>query len=528
VISGREALGVIQKTIVEEKARTSEVEARLEAASQGMLRIDQRRAQLLKELARMRVGLLAGGSSAGGVQGGYGDAITRLEAADRQVLAALESRAAASAALERSAAELEVRQVERRAERESRADALERAAAAVDEAEAATQARLADDPAYVSRRDAARAAERVAVHADEKATLAEQELAAKGRAYEADPLFAYLWRRRYGTPAYRAWPLFRWLDGKVARLVRYDVARPNYQRLQELPLRLREHAERVGAEADESLAELAAVDAAAREADGVVALEVERDRATERVAEADAAIERGERELEAVHAQLERIARGEDPAYLEAIAFVAGELGQETLQALRQQAVATPFPEDDAIVAQLLELERERGAQVAALTELKEAAARHRARTTDLERVRIDFTRRRYDQPDTAFPDAAMIASLLAQLLNGAMSRDALWRVLEQQRRVAPRRADPTFGSGGFGRGSPWGGGTGFPGPMGGRPTGGFGGTGRAGGGGIGGGFKPGGGIGGGGFKPGGGIGGGGFKTGGGFGGGGFRRGGKF
>jgi hypothetical protein len=503
MISGREALGVIQRTIAEEKARSLELEARLDASSQAALQIDQRRAQLLRALARWRVDVLADGATRGAVE--------RLDAADRRVLATLERRAAAVAALERSAAALAARQSERAAERERRADLAERASEVVDEAEAATQARLASDPTYVRVRDDARAAERVAIHADEKASTAEEELAAKGRAYEADPLFAYLWRRRYGTPAYRAWPLTRWLDGKVARLIGYERARRNYQRLQELPLRLREHAERVGTEADEALASLASLDAAARERDGIPALEAARERATAAVDEVEVEIARGEEELGAIRDQLDRSARGEDPDYLEAVGALAAELDGVALQTLRQQAVATPFPEDDAIVARLLELERERVAAAATLAELREAAVRHRARTTDLERVRIDFTRRRYDQPDTAFPDAAMIATLLAQLLNGAMTRDALWRVLEQQRRAAPARTDPTFGSGGFGRGTPWGGG-GFPGPTGGPPTGGgFGGTGRAGGG-----FGTGGKIGGGGgFSTGGGIGGGKFKTGG-------------
>jgi hypothetical protein len=506
MITGREALGVIQRTIAEEKARSQELEARLEASSQAALKIDQRRAQLLKDLARWRVGALADAAPGG--------PIARLDEADRRVLATLERRGAAAAGLERSAEALAARQAERASERERRADVAERAAALVDEAEAATQARLSADPDYVRVRDDARAAERVAVHSDEKATLAEQELDAKGHAYEADPLFAYLWRRRYGTPEYRAFPLVRWLDGKVARLIRYEGARRNYQRLQELPVRLREHAERSGQEADEALAALAALDAAARERDGIPALEAARDRAIAAVDEVGSEIERGEQELQAVRDQLERIARGEDADYLEAVATLAAELDGVALQTLRQQAVATPYPEDDAIVARLLELERERAAEAATLTELREAAARHRARTTDLERVRIDFTRRRYDQPDTAFPDAAMIATLLAQLLNGAMTRDALWRVLEKQRRAAPARSDPTFGSGGFGRGSPWGGG-GFPGPSGGRPSGGgFGGTGRAGGG-FGTGGKIGGGGGGGGFSTGGRMGGGKFKTGG-------------
>jgi len=502
MISGREALGVIQRTIAEEKARSQELEVRLDASSQAALQIDQRRAQLLRELARWRVGALADGATLGAVE--------RLDAADRRVLATLDRRAAAVAALERSAAALAARQTERAAERERRADLAERASAVVDEAEAATQARLAADPAYVRVRDDARAAERVAIHADQKATTAEEELAAKGHTYEADPLFAYLWRRRYGTPAYRAWPLTRWLDGKVARLIGYEGSRRNYQRLQELPLRLREHAERVGTEADDALTSLASLDAAARERDGIPALEAARERATAAVDEVGAELERGEEELRAIRDQLDRSARGEDPDYLEAVGALAAELDGVALQTLRQQAVATPYPEDDAIVARLLELERERVAAASTLAELREAAVRHRARTTDLERVRIDFTRRRYDQPDTAFPDAAMIATLLAQLLNGAMTRDALWRVLEQQRRAAPARTDPTFGSGGFGRGTPWGGG-GFPGPSGGGPaSGGFGGSGRAGGG-----SATGGRIGGGGFSTGGGIGGGKFKTGG-------------
>lgn len=505
MISGREALGVIQRSIAEEQARSREVEAQLEAANQALLATDQERARSLAQLARLHVEALAAGEAA-----------ERLDAADRRVLETLERRRHERLLLERERDALAARADELAAERDADAEALERAAEAVDEAEAATQARLAADEGYEALRDAAERAERTAVHADEKATQAEQELAAKGAAYDADPLFAYLWRRGYGTTAYRGWPLTRWLDGKVARLIGFEAARRNYQRLQELPVRLREHAERVGAQADTALAALRERDAAERSADGVTALEARRDEAGERLARTAAAIEEADAATERVRVRLETYARGEDPLYQEAVGTLAEELGQVPLRTLAREAVATPYPEDDRIVARLLELERQREGQATMMAELREASSRHRARTTDLERVRIDFTRRRYDQPDTSFPDAAMIGTLIAQLLNGVMTRDALWRVLEQQRRVTPRRADPTFGSGGFGRGSPWGGG--LPGGKGGGPFGGFGGTGRAGGGGlprVGGGFSTGGRIGGGGFRTGGRIGGGGFRTGG-------------
>jgi len=471
MISGREALGVIRQAVTEEQARSRQVEARLSEASQALLQVDQERARALSQLARLRVEALA--------EGGVAE---RLDEADRRVLATLEQRSEEVRLLHAELAGVEARQAEGAAARERHAEALEAAAAAVDAAEAGTQARLAADPDYRAQRDATEAAERIAVHADEKATLAEQERAAKGAAYDADPLFAYLWRRGYGTAAYRAWPLVRWLDGKVARLIGFEAARRNYQRLQELPLRLREHADRVGAQADAALSALAARDAAEREADGVAALEAEHERARARLAAADERLEADAQALQAVQQRIETYARGDDPRYLQAVAALAEALGQVPLRTLAREAIATPFPEDDRIVARLLELDRQREAQAATLTELREAAAGHRNRTTDLERVRIDFSRRRFDQPDVSFPDAAMIATLLAQLLNGAMTRDALWRVLEKQRQVTPRRADPTFGSGGFGRASPWGGG--LPGGLPGRlPTGGFGGTGRAGGG---------------------------------------------
>ncbi|MEJ2358872.1 MAG: hypothetical protein P8Y13_12475 [Deinococcales bacterium] len=51
-----------------------------------------------------------------------------------------------------------------------------------------------------------------------------------------------------------------------------------------------------------------------------------------------------------------------------------------------------------------------------------------------------------------------LVATVLANVIGGMLNQGALWRVLEQQRRFQPPRTNTTFGSGGFGRGSPWGG----------------------------------------------------------------------
>lgn len=503
--SGRQVLGLVQRSLAEAQSRTAELDARLGEAQARLVKLDGDRAGQLQALARWRVAQLAAPAGL----------VARLVDAETQARALLDRRDAEAKALQERLAANATAMAELASERTGAEDALETAADALDAAEAATQARLADDPAFVARSEAVRDAERVAVHADEKATASEAELDAKGRAYRDDPLFAYLWRRGYGTPAYRAGPLVRWLDGKVARLVRYADARPNYARLLDLPVQLRAHADRVGAEADAALAELRHVEEEARAADGIPALDDARARAEARLAEIDDRIEAAATQRRAAMDAYEALVAGDDPHTREAVAFLASEFGREDLQALRRAALATPMPEDDAIVARLLDLERERDAAASAARELKEVAARDRARATDLEELQRRFKGKGFDRPGTSFADPTLIGTLLVQLLNGAVTRDALWRILEQQRRYTPPRSDPTFGSGGFGRGSPWGGGGSFP-------RGGFGGTGRAGGGG---GFKPSGG----GFKPGGSVGGGGFRTGGSVGGRGrFRTGGKF
>jgi hypothetical protein len=142
----------------------------------------------------------------------------------------------------------------------------------------------------------------------------------------------------------------------------------------------------------------------------------------------------------------------------------------------------------------------------ASLQGLKDTLAQHHTRLTELESVRTEFKRYHYDRAGSSFSDGAVIALMLGNFLNGMLDRRALWKVLQEQQQYRPQRSDPTFGSGGFGRGTVWGGGVGDLGGLGDILGGGLGrGRGRGGWGGGGGGV--GGGRGGGG----------GFRTGGGF-----------
>src|SRR5690606_31028903 len=124
------------------------------------------------------------------------------------------------------------------------------------------------DPAFLARRQEAEALDAVAEEALRKTEQAEADRDDKGRPYRDDPLFIYLWEAGYGTANYRANNLVRYLDGLVARLVGFHKARPNFAMLNEIPLRLREHAERQEAQAQAAEAALAAMETQAVDAAG--------------------------------------------------------------------------------------------------------------------------------------------------------------------------------------------------------------------------------------------------------------------
>jgi hypothetical protein len=487
MISGREALGSIDQALNQVHQKIQAVEQQIQGLTEAL--IDQQRAQTedYRELAKVRLGKLT-------------EAVlgTNLEQADRQVMSLLEQRRSALGALE---AKIEGGIADHQvleAERSARAEEVDLAAAAVDDAEAATQTRLDADPVYRAQRARTEAAERKAMHATEKAARSEEERQAKGAAYRSDPLFMYLWERNYGLPGYAASALIRWLDGKVARLIGFADARANFARLNEIPERLRQHAEGLESAAATEFAALKALDEAARVADGVPALERALEVEQAKLDEVDRRIEQWESAHRARLDQREAFATGDDEYTRQATTFLTAELQRDDLVQLRSEAMSTPYPEDDVIVSRMQQRELERQNAEATLAGLTQTNRQQQQRLIELERLRVDFKHARYDRAGSTFGDNSLVALMLSQFLDGLLDRRMLWQVLQEQQRYRPRRSDPTFGSGGFGRGTVWNGGLGDIGDI-------FGGMGR-------GGFGR---RGGGGFGRGGG--GGGFRTGGGF-----------
>lgn len=495
MILGRNTLNTIEHALIKEQKKIAMTDGHFAEASNRLISLQTEQANDFKELARLKVGLLASGKI-----------ISRIDDAEQQVLNLLHAR-------ERSIAELgdaiEKSLLARKPfedERSQQADKVEQAAMAVDEAEAETQQRLDADPAYQKQRDKTREAERTAAHANDKATLSAQDLGKKGEPYQNDPLFMYLWERHYGTAEYRVNPLTRWLDSMVAKLIRFADARANYFRLQEIPLRLREHSDLVKQDATEEFEKLRAWDTKALKEDGVPELEATLQQAQDKLEALDTRIEQATIEHQNLLQKKTDFATGDDHEYRRTVKYLSSELSQDDLRDLRQEAYSTPFPEDDEIVNRLLDREDEQRSLDILQKELKEGVLQHQRRLNEIELLRREFKQQHFDQAGSGFADEALVSMALSDFLNGILSRDALMRVFEQQQRYIRYRSNPRFGSGGFGRGTVWGGGISFP---------------RGGGGGLGDIFSGGGGLGGG-------FGGGGFSSGGGFGGGGFRSGGGF
>lgn len=487
MISGRQTLASIDQAVNEARDKTAALESEIESLNRELA--EQRRAQAedYQALARLRLDLVADSAL-----------LRDLDQVEQQAAALLARRDSVLAELREQDRLAQASLETLEAERAAQADRMDAIAQAIDTAEAATQARLDAEPRYQALREHAHAAERTAAHAAEKASRSLSELEEKGATYLADPLFMYLWRRQFGQPGYRGWGLTRWLDGKVARLIGFAEASANYARLNEIPERLREHAEALAAKAESEFAALKSRDETARAQDGITDLDQQLAEVQAGLDALDARLARAQTDLRSLRARIAGFAEGADDHTRQALALLATELERDDLMTLRRDALATPFPEDDRIVARLLEREDQGRRLETSLQGLRPALKQQQQRLQELGDLRQDFMRNRFDRTGSTFGDDALIAMVIGQFVSGILDRQSLWRILQEQQRYRPEHSRPDFGAGGFARGTPWGGG--LPDILGGQ-------RGRLGRGAGGGGFRTGGGTGsGGGFRTGGGF----------------------
>jgi len=483
MLSGRQALAELDDALRVMRRGLSGVDAEYSAARSALARLQSERVGVYSRLARLRLLAIE-----------QGDIVDALSDADRRVQEILADRAAALAELasDVEAAERELDSAEaRRAEQQA---VVAAASEALDGAEAEAQTRLAGDERHQAQLARTEQADFVADQAEAKAAAAREDRVDKGRPYETDPLFAYLWAAGYGTAAYRAGPLTRWLDGRVARLCNYEPARRNYALLIEIPVRLEQHARAMRSEFDREAEALRMLEQAAAEAADVPGFHARLDAAEAGLDAADAAIDEIERRIRGSVNERGRFAAGEDRFYGHCIEVLSEALRREDVGLLRERALRTSSREDDELVSRLADIERTEQDAERNLEQFRRLHQAQSQRLVELEEVRRRFKTQRFDDPLSEFANAALVALVLKQFVAGSVGYADVWDVLRREQRRRRVRANPDFGTLRFPRAP-------RPGPW--RiPRGG---SGR-------------GGFGGGGFRTGGGFGrGGGFKTGGGF-----------
>ncbi len=339
------------------------------------------------------------------------------------------------------------------AERHTAAAAVEAALEAVDSLRAQAEASVQATAEWRAAKTARDAVEAVAAEAEKKADASEAELGAKQKPYDDDPLFAYLWRRRFGTREYAGTGFAKTIDRMVAEFVGFTDARPNYAALIEIPLRLREHATAKRAALEQPQG-VALRDRAARHAGGRRGGQGEGAGRgapqawpcwTTRSRRSTACCARW------IESRAALVAGDTNPAYNEALSHHRrGRQQGRPAHAVHGGAAHADDGADEAVVRRLETIDATIGKTDGEIASLRAATVELSRRRAEVEQVRDRFRRTGYDHPQTTFENEGAISDTLGNILEGVVRSGVLWELLRQGYKSRPTRGSPDFGGASF------------------------------------------------------------------------------
>ena len=453
MLSGMQVIGSFDQALIQAQSDAAVLDREVNALTERMLKLREAEAEAYQQLAHLRLGTMVDGRAGG----------APIEA-DPRVRMLMAQRAEVAAAIDRELAAIDAEAEPLIARRAEAATEVERLEESLQASTGKVREQLERTGSYQSQLAAAQKADQVARHAEQKTTLAEQDRTGKGKPYEDDPLFFYLWRRGYGTSAYTGGAIARFFDSRVARLIDFDAARPNYAMLQEIPKRLAEHSARQRAEAEEQARRLRAIEDEALQVPEVSAPRQALEQSQKSLDAADDAVEAAQARRTAVLEKRAALTRGDDEVTRQAAGIIEAALRREDLKVLREQARRTPLPDDDAVVVRLEGIEAEIARTLAQLQDQTTRQSQHRERMAELERTRRDYRQRGEAGAGFDFANNGTLSVLLAEMLRGGLSGGGFRDQMNRRRRP---QGGGLFGGGG------WGGGFGSGGGGGGRSGGG-------------------------------------------------------
>lgn len=438
-LNGPEALRSLDEAISDIRNEEADIGKRLARGAERAAKLRESEVELFRQLAELRLdSALASETTA------------HLSRAEKQARDMLEQHSKQLAVLETELDSLGKRLADRAQQREVLLRNVDGFQTDLKALSAQIAQAIKKDPTYETKQKTAATLREIATESIRKTEMAEADQEQKGRPYREDPLFMYLWEVGYGTKNYDANNLFRWLDGLVARMVRYDKARPNFAMLNEIPLRLREHAERQIAAASDAEDEVDALETNAIDAAGGKPIRENLTKAQDAIAKIDAEILALEDELDVKTVNFRHLAEGQDPKFEEASRSLASSLAQNDIRKLWDDARSTPTPQDDAIIHKIED------ARVRASQEDEEAQA-HRSRLKilatrrrELEDIEFEFKKARFDDPRSTFREEGLAGDLLNEFLRGAITAATYWNQWQKSQHWSPGTTD-------------WGGGVGLP-----------------------------------------------------------------
>ena len=317
--------------------------------------------------------------------------------------------------------------------------------------EASVQQGLKQDPDYLALYERAKQAESIAEEAFFKVDQANKDMAEKAKPYQDDALFMYLWERGFGTTEYSAGIFGRFMDGWVAKVIKYEAARSNYWNLVQIPQRLNDHSESVSILADEALMALQHYELDVLDRHGKPGLESQLTSLRGQLDLADDTLESHEDSLNQLLSERASFSSAQDRFSLECLELITNVLKHKDLASIYSYVAETHSPVDDTLVHQVQEIEDTLESLEGDLSSVRRLHDSQLGKLQEIESVRQQFKNSRFDDVRSGFTNGSLIDSVISEFINGLISGSDLWGTLKRHQRYRDVASIPDFGSGGIG-----------------------------------------------------------------------------
>lgn len=433
-LSGPEALRSLDEALRDIRREEDEIAKRLAHSADLITKMREQEGELLRHLAQVRLDPATQAELAGQIGQAEQKARDMLKTHGRE----LSESEAKLKALDADIAAANTERTKLQDDATRRNDELKALSARV-------RPQLAADPAFAARLAHAKELADIAAESMRKTAQAEADREQKGRPYRDDPLFMYLWNAGFGTKTYRANNLVAWIDGIIANMVGFPEARPNFSMLNEIPMRLREHAERQQQNANDASDELTALENEAIDKAGGKAAREAMEQAAAAIAALDERIVALQDDRDEALKTQRDLAQGSDPAFASAIKGLAEALGREDLKTLLAEARATRTGQDDTIIAQIDDVRQRAKQEDEETLDQKQRLKTLASRRRELEDIQYEFKKKGFDNPRSSFGKDTLVGDMLNDFLRGGISAANYWEQWQRSQRWSGPRDDWNF-----------------------------------------------------------------------------------